>query len=171
MPFEITCPACRHRLRIADEAQGLPLTCPRCLARLPAQRPAATPTGRGGLPRPGADSEIRSDIRVTGLGLILLAVIVAVLWIMYYCFLISGLLPARGEDQNLLFGLIVSFLALLSTGFLMWFSPESPAAWGISRVIRGIGWVILGTVALAGVLFLTMVIYIFAVCVSGGKPL
>jgi len=168
MPAESTCPACGRRLRIPDEAQGLPLTCPLCLARLPAQPPPATATGRRARPQQLPDVEVRGDTRRTGVGLVLLAVLGG-LGISFYLFF-SAIAAGEGEVRPLLIVLVVlAFLTLLSTGIVLWRTRENPAA-------RGVGRVLFGTLALAGgliaacfVLSLALLVFLFAVCLSGKR--
>jgi hypothetical protein len=165
MPAEILCPACGHRLEIPVVEQYFPLTCPRCLARLDTALPA-TATRHGTRPQRVPDVEIGSDTKRTGVGLIVLAVLGGV-GIAYHL-LIAGTFAASGDIALLVIVLVVvAFLALLSTGIVLWRTRENPAA-------RGVGRVIFGTLALAGaliaacfVLSLALVVFLFAVCLSG----
>lgn len=167
MPSEIVCPACRHRLEVPDDAPGFPLTCPRCLARIAAQPPGPVPPGRGTLPRRAADVEIQRDTRRTGVGLVILAVLGG-LGIANYLFA-AGVAAVQGEVRPILIFLVsLAFLVLLSTGLVLWRTRENPAA-------RGVGRVILGTLALAGAVFgvafvlvVAVIIFLFIVCSLGG---
>ena len=129
--------------------------------------PAFTRTVRA---RQGVDDEVRSDTKRTGAGLIVLAVLGG-LGIANYLF-IAVVFGADVGDATpfVILLVVVAFFALLSTGIVFWRTRENPAA-------RGVGRIVLGTLALAGVVTLAifvlcvaLVIFLLAVCFSG-KPL
>ena len=170
MPSEIICPACGQRLTIAEEARGAPLSCPRCLAKLPAQPATAPPFARAIRAQRLLDTEVHSDTRRTGAGLIVLAVLGG-LGIAYYLFVAIVFGVSAGDvTPVVIFLVVLAFLALLSTGIVLWRTRANPAA-------RGVGRIVFGTLTLAGIvtlgiiiLCIALLVFFFAVCLSG-KPL
>jgi hypothetical protein len=114
------------------------------------------------------DAEVRRDTGAIGGGLILLAALGG-LGIALFFFRASAA-AARGGAQPLVIGLVVLlFLALLSTGIVLWRTRENPAK-------RGIGRVVFGTLALAGTLIagtfllgLAALVFLFIACASGAR--
>ncbi len=164
MPHEVTCDCCRHVLRVPDSLEEPSFTCPRCLATI--RNPGY---GRGSSQRPETplrrivrtrqvDREVQRDVRTTSVGLILLAVIGG-MGIAFYLFASMSIAAEGGGVAPILtIGLLVAFIALVTTGIMYWRTRENPAA-------RGVGRVILGTLAISGGLFLLMIVLGFAAIV------
>jgi len=196
MALHIRCPSCGRDLVVAESARGERVTCPRCLAEVsvppaggvqtePTERGAAGPAcprcGRAVEPlwltcpwceeplrggRPGAegrpDLDVRRDRQGTGVALMILAVIGGL-----GILLIGANLAALGQFvgyQGLgVYVVALLFLAGLSTIVVFVRSGGNPGAAGFRRVV-------VGTLAIAGVIILTVIAVIacvFTVCVAG----
>jgi len=195
--LQLRCPSCGRDLTVSDSARGERVTCPRCLAEVSVpsaegvraervERRAAGPScprcgrdveplwltcpwceeplrGRrdGGYGRP--DLDVRRDRQGTGLALILLAVIGAIGVLLIGAQSVAAL--GQGDFQSmaaLVVGLL--FLAGLTTIIVFVRSGGRPGAAGVRRVV-------VGTLAMAGGLILTvscavmaLFAFLFAVC-------
>lgn len=184
MPHQVNCPSCGRVLKVPDEVKTAQLSCPRCLARF--DNPAATtstteePPLTVTLAEPEAtalrsqhraravtivDEDVHRDTRGTSVVLILLAVLGG-LGLLFYFWIGLGSLQQGGSHILIAVTLTFLFLSLLTTGIMFWRTRENPSE-------RGIGRVILGTLAMTGVLFvlscgigLAMIIYFFVVCLT-----
>jgi hypothetical protein len=102
-------------------------------------------------------------VKRTGAGIIVLAVLggLGLIQLLFFAFAVSR--ESAGDYSPLAVVLIfILFLGLVSTGIMFWRTREQPSA-------RGIGRAVVGTLALAGVLFLivlALIIVVFAVCVA-----
>lgn len=202
MPRSVTCPGCQRLLRVADDVTDAAVTCPRCLAlvavpevsAITPQEPAAerpTTCRRCGRrverqwrfcpyceavlfgPRRGArggfDDVVRRDRTGTNVLLILLAVLGGFGLLAY---LTAAVSTFKDGGLQLLIAIIVGvlFLAMISTGIMFWRTRHRPEE-------RGVGRVIVGTLALTGGLFglgcvlsvATFVFFFVACLVKGGR--
>jgi hypothetical protein len=183
MAERFACPACGQGLRVPAGCDDSRLTCPRCLADIPNPAAgtfqAAPPLAAGGAIREAPaprwvarppDVAVRRDQRGTSVGLILLAVLGGVgLLLLGLPIGLSGLESGTAAPLVVLVGILL-FFALISA---VWVYGRGPAPTGA----RGIGRVIVGTLAITGVVFAVLVllavaavIVLFVVCFSGGGP-
>jgi hypothetical protein len=153
----ISCPSCQRLLEVPEDFFASGFTCPACLANVQ-NSPRELPPAKGRFDYL-AEYEAQRDVHRTGVGMILLAVLGGIglsqtLW----C-----IIPVTAEGDFSAAGItlgLVLFLALLSTGIVFWRTRHNPSA-------RGVGRVIVGTLALAGVVVLLLLaafIVFFAVC-------
>jgi hypothetical protein len=190
-------------LKVPDNVKTAQLSCPRCLAKFDnpastAEEPPLTvtlaePASSGVCPRCGdqvepawrycphchatlrgpnrgkvaniVDDDVRRDTKGTNVVLILLAVLGGLGLFFYLSLGLSSLQQGSGQ---VLIAIILSvlFLTLLTTGIMFWRTRDDPSR-------RGIGRVILGTLAMTGVLFvlscgigMAMIIYFFVACLT-----
>jgi hypothetical protein len=197
MPRSVTCPGCQRLLRVPDGITTADVTCPRCLALVPNPHLGAveavgeTPSRETSCPRCGKpvekqwrfcpnceavlagprrgargvyfDDEVRRDRTGTSVILILLAVLGGIGMCAY---LWAGVAALEEGTWQLLAGVIlgVLFLALVSTGIMYYRTRNDPSR-------RGVGRVVVGTLALTGGLFglscvlgVAFVLYFFIAC-------
>jgi phage FluMu protein Com len=203
VPRSVTCPGCHRLLRVADDVTDAEVTCPRCLASVavpqvsaitPQEPSAGRPTScrrcgrrveeqwrfcpyceavlfgpRRGARGGGFDDVVRRDRTGTNVLLILLAVLGGFGLLAYLAAAISTF---KDGGAQLLIGIFVGvlFLAIISTGIMFWRTRNRPEE-------RGIGRVIVGTLALTGGLFgagcvlsvATFVFFFVACLVTGGR--
>jgi hypothetical protein len=184
MPHQVNCPSCGRVLKVPDSVKTSQLSCPRCLAKFDnpaastpaAEEPPLTVTlaepqaAARGRPDHGravtiVDEDVRRDTRGTSVVLILLAVLGG-LGLLFYFWIGLGSLQQGGSQILIAVTLTFLFLSLLTTGIMFWRTRDNSSE-------RGIGRVILGTLAMTGVLFalscgigLAMIIYFFVACLT-----
>jgi hypothetical protein len=175
-------------LKVPDNVKTAQLSCPRCLARFdnPAAstrtveeppltvtlaEPQTSPRGRPDLARAVTivDEDVRRDTKGTSIVLIIFAVLGGLG--LSYSFLV-GLGEFQGGGWQVLVGVSMSvlFLGLITTGIMFWRTRDNPSQ-------RGIGRVVLGTLAMTGALFViscgigfAVIVFLFVACLaSGGK--
>ena len=202
MPRSVTCPGCQRLLRVADDVTDAEVTCPRCLASVAVPAASAItshePSGARATtcrrcgrhveaqwrfcpyceavlfgPRRGArggfDDVVRRDRTGTNVLLILLAVLGGFGLLAY---LAAAVASFDEGGWRLLVGIVLGlfFLFMISTGIMFWRTRNRPEE-------RGIGRVIVGTLALTGGLFglgcvlsvATFVFFFVACLVTGGR--
>jgi hypothetical protein len=177
VPRTITCPGCQRLLRVPEAVTTADVTCPRCLAAVPNPNlggaGAASEMRENSCPRCGKhvealwrfcphceavlsgphrgtrgglfEDQVRRDRAGTGVILILLAVLGGLGLCAYLFAAVAALQEGTWE---LLAGVVlgVLFLALISTGIMFYRTRQDPSQ-------RGIGRIIVGTLALTGGLF------------------
>ena len=184
MPRQVNCPSCRRVLSVPDEIKTAQLSCPRCLAKFdnPAAttrtaeeppltvllaEPQATPHERPDRARAVTilDEDVHRDTKRTSVVLILLAVLGG-LGLSFYFWIGLASVQQGGGQVLIAILLTVLFLSLLTTGIMFWRTRDNPSE-------RGIGRVILGTLAMTGVLFtlscgigLAIIVYLFVACLT-----
>ena len=163
MPTELACPSCRKPLRIADGITRPWVTCPQCLARV------ANPQGRetGEADRLEVDYEVHRDVRKTSWLLIALACVGA-FTLLHVGFMVVAGVPLESEGL-LAYGLGLGVLAALSAAYVLWRRPGRTPLASAGRIVVGtlalVGTIVAGTLAVG----LAIVVFLFAVCLTGGK--
>jgi len=157
VPDFVTCPSCQRLLQVQADFVVSSFTCPACLARIqyPGKPTAALGTKYDYL----VEHEVQRDVRRTGTGIIILAVLGGVGLSQFLWCIIP--FSAQGDFSAVGIALaFILFLGLLSTAIMFWRTRHDPSA-------RGIGRVVVGTLALAGVVVLLLLaafIVFFVVC-------
>jgi hypothetical protein len=166
MAKKITCTSCGSILEVPEACIDRWLTCPRCLAKVATFETSSQIPDRPMVSSPYDDvhREVQRDTRGVGVGVILLAVLGGLgLVQMLFC---AGALA--NDSPEFLVGLLIGlgFLASVSTGIMFLRTQHNPEA-------RGVGRVIVGTLALVGVLTLlviALIVFLLAMCLAGGGP-
>ncbi len=179
MPRSVTCPGCRRVLRVPEDVTSSEITCPRCLAAVPnpklgpaiavAEAPARTSScprcgtrvqehwkfcpnceayllgPRRGIRGRRLDVDVRRDSTLTTVLLILLAVLGG---FGLFGYLLVAVTTFEHGGYWIMAGVILTILLLsmISTGIMFWRTRDDPSR-------RGVGRVIVGTLALTGGLF------------------
>jgi hypothetical protein len=130
VPRDVTCPECHSTLRVPDERADEPVTCPVCLAVVPA--PSGGPAGRS--PPPSPARQARRDLTVidgicVALGLLLLLGVAVTLATPRQ----AGIEP---EIVVMLFFLGLEGLAILWIGVRVFRQAARPSPTGTPLVLR-----------------------------------
>jgi hypothetical protein len=199
VPRSVTCPGCRRVLRVPDDSAGSEITCPRCLASVPtpdvplaiaveeeAPRERSCPRCgervedrwsfcpnceaflRGpqrGLRARRFDSDVRRDSTFTTVLMILLAVLGGIGLCMYF---LAGVAAMEDSGPWLLFGVVLAvlLLSLISTGIMFWRTRDDPSRRGVGRVVVGTLALTGGLFALSCVLGLAFFLFLFIQCLT-----
>jgi hypothetical protein len=138
---DATCPRCGKHVETSWRF------CPNCEAVLRGQR-------RGAVGKV-VDEDVHRDTRGTNVFLILLAVLGG-LGLIFYIFAGVASLKNGGGSALLAIALGILFLGLITTGIMFWRTRDNPSQ-------RGLGRVILGTLAMTGGLIMVSCVTGFAV--------
>lgn len=173
MSFRTDCPSCGKALVVPDDLASSTVTCPRCLAPVPTVYEVHPPPAdvcpgcgretapawrfcpycetplrgaQGGRRRDLADRDIQRDVKGTSAGLTILAILGGVGVLYFFFAVLPAAAEVRGMHGVLLVGL--AFLAVVVVGIGMSARGRTPAA-------RGVGRILVGTLAVVGVIVAT----------------
>jgi hypothetical protein len=181
MPRTESCPACRAVLRIQDYVTEAFITCPLCLGKVPNAAPADSrrlciacaeeireaakicphcrePQDGMGL-LPSVEAQVRSDSTFFTRAMIPLAILG--LW-----GLVSVVSMAEGMQEWHRLAIAAAGIAVIVSGIVGLRSKENRAAQGIARMVMG-GLALAGVLVAAGMaMALAVVVYLFIVCAT-----
>lgn len=159
MAKQVTCKSCGSILEVPEACIDRWLTCPRCLAKVATFEASSHEAVSS--PHDEVHREVQRDTRGIGVGVILLAVLGGIgLLQMLGC---AGAIAKESPEFLVVLLVCLGFLALFSTAIMFVRTQHHPEA-------RGIGRVVVGTLALVGIVMLlaiSFIVFLLAMCIAG----
>jgi len=148
------CPLCGEHVEPAWQF------CPNCQAALRG-------SNRGRVVRI-VDEDVRRDTKRTSIVLILLAVLGG-LGLVYFIWVGTGYFPGAGGGWEVLFAVLIGvpFLGLITTGIMFYRTRYDPSQRGIGRVVVGTLAMIGGLLVISCLFGLVVIAFFFVACLSG----